>query len=105
VPIASLDVPILKGSSAILAFTAQETGVPREYPCIRCGRCLQACPHFLNPSRLGKLARLRRFQEMREMYVTDCVECGACTLSCPSHIPLAQLIRMGKAELRKGRAA
>lgn len=103
VPIDSLDVPILKGSSGVLAFTGEEIGVPQEYPCIRCGRCVEACPHFLNPSRLGRLARLRRFQEMRKHFVMDCVECGACTLSCPSGIPIAQLIRVGKSELRKGR--
>ncbi len=99
-PIASLDVPILKGSSGILAFTKEETGRPKEYPCIRCGRCLEACPYFLNPSRLAQLSRARRYEETTDYQVMDCVECGACSFSCPSYIPIAQLIRTAKNNLR-----
>lgn len=101
-PIADLDAPILKGSSGILAFTASETGRPREYPCIRCGRCLEACPYFLNPSRLAKLGKARLFEQMRDDYhLMDCVECGACTFACPSAIPIVQLIRTAKDDLRQ----
>ena len=100
-PLASLDVPVLKGTSGILAFTERETARPREYPCIRCGRCLEACPYFLNPSRLARLGRARLFREMEERYrVMDCVECGACTFACPSSIPIVQLIRTAKDNLR-----
>ncbi len=103
-PIADLDAPILKGSSGILAFTGKETERPREYPCIRCGRCLEACPYFLNPSRLAKLGKARLFEEMKEHYnVMDCVECGACTFACPSNIPIVQLIRTAKDDLRQKR--
>jgi electron transport complex protein RnfC len=101
-PIADLDAPILKGSSGILAFTASETGHPQEYPCIRCGRCLEACPYFLNPSRLAKLGKARRFEQMRDDYhLMDCVECGACTFACPSSIPIVQLIRTAKDDIRQ----
>jgi electron transport complex protein RnfC len=99
-PIASLDVPVLKGSSGILAFTEAETARPKEYPCIRCGRCLEACPYFLNPSRFARLAKARMFEEMQEYSVMDCVECGCCTFACPSHIPIVQLIRTGKDAIR-----
>ncbi|MFZ0255448.1 MAG: electron transport complex subunit RsxC [Gammaproteobacteria bacterium] len=99
-PLPSLDVPVVKGTSGILAFTAESLPARREFPCIRCGRCLQACPHFLNPSRLGRLARLGRYEDMRRHFAMDCVECGACTLSCPSGIALTQLIKVGKAKLR-----
>lgn len=104
-PIASLDVPILKGSSGILAFTAAETGKPKEYPCIRCGRCVEACPHFLNPSRLARLAKVGWYEEMAQYQAMDCVECGACTFSCPSGIPIVQLIKVGKMEIRKAKAS
>ena len=101
-PIADLDAPVLKGSSGILAFTARETGRPAEYACIRCGRCLEACPYFLNPSRLAKLGKARLFEEMKEKFnVMDCVECGACTFACPSNIPIVQLIRTAKDNLRQ----
>jgi len=101
-PIADLDAPVLKGSSGILAFTTKETGRPPEYACIRCGRCLEACPYFLNPSRLAKLGKARLFEEMKEKYnIMDCVECGACTFACPSNIPIVQLIRTAKDNLRQ----
>jgi len=99
-PIASLDVPILKGSSGILAFTEAETAARKEYACISCGRCVEACPYFLNPSRLARLSKARMFDEMKDYAVMDCVECGCCTFSCPSHIPIVQLIRTGKDDLR-----
>ncbi len=104
-PIASLDVPIIKGSSGILAFTIAETVKAKEYPCIRCGRCAQACPHFLNPARLARLAKMRWYTEMAQYQVMDCVECGACSFSCPSAIPIVQLIKVGKTEIRKAKAA
>ena len=104
-PIADLDAPILKGTSGILAFTDKETARPIEYPCIRCSRCLDACPYFLNPSRLALLGKARLFEEMQEKYhVMDCVECGACTYACPSHIPIVQHIRTAKDSLRNAKS-
>ena len=100
-PIASLDVPVLKGTSGILAFTASDSLRPREYPCIRCGRCLEACPYFLNPSKLARLSKARLYEEMNNYFVMDCVECGSCTYSCPSRIPIVQLIRTAKSQLRQ----
>ncbi len=98
-PIASLDVPVLKGCSGVLVFTEKETARRKEYPCISCGRCLEACPYFLNPSRLARLSRSRMFDEMRALNVFDCVECGSCTFACPSNIPIVQLIRTAKDDL------
>jgi electron transport complex protein RnfC len=98
-PIASLDVPVLKGCSGVLVFTEEETARRREYPCISCGRCLEACPYFLNPSRLARLSRSRMFDEMKALNVFDCVECGSCTFACPSNIPIVQLIRTAKDDL------
>ena len=104
----SLDIPITKGISGIVVFTARETGslAPDEYPCIRCGRCLDACPMFLNPSRLGLLARNRQYDAMAEsQHLFDCFECGCCSYVCPSHIPLVQYFRFSKALLRERRVA
>jgi len=95
-PVASLDEPIIKSSSGLLAFTAEETARPTEYACIRCGRCVEACPYFLNPSRLAKLAKARMYEEMKAFQVMECVECGSCTYSCPSGIPIVQMIRTAK---------
>lgn len=103
-PLASLDVPVLKGTSGLLGFTENETRMPTEYACVRCGRCLEACPHFLNPSRLGRLAKAGRFEDMERYFVMDCVECGSCTWSCPSGVPIVQLIRVAKSTLRSKKA-
>ena len=97
-PVATLDVPVLKGTSGILVFTAADRIA--EQPCIRCGRCLDACPQLLNPSRLGRLAKVGRYDSMEDLHVFDCVECGSCSFSCPSAIPIVQLIRVAKQALR-----
>jgi electron transport complex protein RnfC len=96
VTIADIDAPVLKGTSGILAFTENETAWPKEYTCIRCARCLEACSLFLNPSRLGKLSRAARHGEALDYHVMDCMECGACSYACPSAIPLVHLIRISK---------
>ena len=103
-PVATLDAPVVKGCSGILAFTEEQTSRPKEYPCIRCGRCLEACPYFLNPARFARLAKARMFEEMDNYSVFDCVECGCCTFACPSSIPIVQLIRTGKDQLRDTKA-
>ena len=100
-PLASLDVPVVKGTSGLLAFTAEEARLPTEYACIKCGRCVEACPQFLNPSRLGRLSRAGRFEEMMGYHAMDCVECGSCSFACPSGIPIVQLIRVAKGALRE----
>ncbi len=101
--LSSLDIPITKGTSGFVAFTPQETSATvQEYPCIRCGYCVDACPVRLNPAQLGLLARNDERERMRdEFHLMDCFECGACTYVCPAHIPLVQRFRAAKASLRK----
>ncbi len=101
----SLDVPILKGSSGVLAFTEAELSDSNEYSCVKCGRCLDACSNFLNPSRLGRLAAAGRWDDLEPHHLMDCMECGACSYACPSNIPIVQLIRVAKSTLRERKAA
>jgi len=96
----SIDVPVLKGTSGILAFTAAETARGNEYGCLKCGRCLDACANFLNPSVLARLARAGEHDALEANFVMDCMECGACSFTCPSNIPIVQLIRVAKSSLR-----
>ncbi len=97
----SLDTPITKGTTGVLVLTDDECRRPEVYPCIRCGRCLDACPVFLNPSHLGRLARVRRYEDMAAMHLSDCMLCGCCSYVCPSNIPLAQMFQLSKMMLRK----
>lgn len=100
----SLDIPITKGTSGVVAFTEEAAAATHSkvYPCIRCGYCVDACPMFLDPSTLGLLARNEQFDVMANGYhLMDCFECGSCSFVCPSHIPLVQHFRMAKAAVRK----
>jgi electron transport complex protein RnfC len=92
---------VLKGTSGILCLTHAEAAVRREYACIRCSSCLDACPVFLNPSLLGQMARTGQYEGMRTMHLLDCMECGSCSYVCPSNIPLVQRFRVAKALLRE----
>ena len=98
---ANLDAPVIKGTTGVVVLTAKEARPARTYPCIHCGRCLEACPMFLNPSLLGDLARVGRYDEMAEEHLGDCMLCGSCAYVCPSNIPLAQLFQASKAALRR----
>jgi electron transport complex protein RnfC len=100
-----LDVPVLKGTTGVVVLTRDEVRARREYPCIHCGRCLEACPMFLNPSRLGDLAKAARYDEMEGEHLADCMLCGSCSYVCPSSIPLAQLFSASKTALRRRRTA
>ena len=76
----------------------------QEYNCIKCGRCVDACPIFLNPSRMGLLARKGLWDDMLEEHVMDCFECASCSFVCPSNIPLVQSFRVAKSFLREQKA-
>lgn len=99
-----MDVPILKGTSGIVVLTKGQLQERREYPCIRCSACLDACPVYLNPSALGALARAAKYDDMLGYHIMDCMECGSCSYVCPSNIPLVQRFRVAKGLLREKQA-
>ncbi len=98
---ANLDAPVIKGTTGVVVLEKNETREQRSWPCIHCGRCLEACPVFLNPSMLGDLARVGRYDEMSANHLADCMLCGSCAYVCPSNIPLAQLFQASKTALRR----
>jgi electron transport complex protein RnfC len=103
----SLDIPITKGTSGVVAFGPDESERTHQkvHPCIRCAYCVDACPIFLNPSELGLLAQSEQYERMAESHnLMDCFECGCCSFVCPSHIPLVQQFRFAKAAVRKAGA-
>jgi electron transport complex protein RnfC len=108
-PLLHSQIPIVKGASGILAFNAKEAVVPEEGPCIRCGKCAEACPIELQPMDLYWFARSKRFDKSEEWELFDCIECGACAYVCPSNIRLVDYFRFSKSEIwaeeRQTRAA
>jgi electron transport complex protein RnfC len=102
--IADLDTPVLKGTTGVVVLTRDEVREQQSLPCIHCGRCLEACPVFLDPQHLASLARVNRYDEMATANLADCMLCGSCSYVCPSNIPLAQLFQLSKAALKRQQA-
>ncbi|MBK1645992.1 electron transport complex subunit RsxC [Thiocapsa imhoffii] len=97
--VASLDVPIIKSVSGIVALEHEDPDLAyrKVYPCIKCAECVKACPVSLNPSMLGELALARQYERMAaEFNLDQCFECGCCAYVCPSNIPLTQYFRIAK---------
>jgi Na+-translocating ferredoxin:NAD+ oxidoreductase subunit C len=101
---ADFDTPITKGVTGVVVLTHDEVAKRSVHPCIKCGRCLDACPAFLVPQQLGALAQLGRYEEMEEWNLADCMLCGSCSYVCPSHIPLSQMFALSKTALRRQKA-
>jgi electron transport complex protein RnfC len=98
-------VPVVKGTSGIIALTAAEIRTDKEMPCIRCGACVQACPCGLMP--LEMVARSRRGDAdgAVDYGLSDCIACGCCAYVCPSNIPMVQYFNYAKGLLADKREA
>ena len=95
----SIEGPIIKGVSGILALTANDVNAGPERPCIRCGRCVDACPMGLVPSMLSILGERGAYQLAKEKYnLLDCVECGSCVYGCPAKRNIVHYIKLAKAQ-------
>ena len=93
------EVPITKAANCILALTSKEAPEPGPaLPCIRCGKCAEACPARLLPQQMYWYARSKDLERVQDYNLFDCIECGCCDQVCPSHIPLVQYYRYAKTE-------
>ncbi len=90
------EVPICKGSSGVLLMNEQEAKRAEAQPCIRCAKCVSACPMGLEPFLLSKLAEVHDWERLEKEDVVSCIECGSCQFTCPSHRPLLDYVRLGK---------
>ncbi len=90
------DVPITKGSSGILIMNEQEAKRGEVQTCIRCAKCVSACPMGLEPYLLAALAVYTDFERMEKERIMDCIECGSCQFTCPANRPLLDYCRLGK---------
>lgn len=93
------DVPMSKGSSGILIMNRKEAKRAEEQTCIRCGKCVSACPMGLEPYLLGALSENGDFERMENERIMDCIECGSCQFTCPAYRPLLDYCRLGKAKV------
>jgi electron transport complex protein RnfC len=103
VAIASLDVPVTKGTAGVTAFAGAQARTRKEWPCIHCGVCVEVCPWDLVPTRLHKLIQQGEIEQAMGEGLDRCTECGCCAFACPSHIPLVDILRTGKRS--RGRAS
>jgi electron transport complex protein RnfC len=94
-----LDVPTTRGTSGLLLLREQDVVLRPEGPCIRCARCVQACPAHLLPTTIAAYTRMDRFEDAEQYHALDCIECGCCSYSCPATIPLVQTIRYAKSTI------
>jgi electron transport complex protein RnfC len=99
--VSDLEVPIIKGTSGILALTDKEVHESPRTACLQCGRCIEACPLGLNPTRLFKLVDHMAYTEALDEGLMDCKECGCCGYECPAHIPLVEGMKLGKLMAKK----
>lgn len=99
--------PTVKTTSSILVMNEKEAKRQAPSPCIRCGKCVDACPMGLEPVLLSTLCSQDRWEEAEKECVMDCIECGCCLFTCPASRPLLDMIRVGKFKvgaLRRARA-
>ena len=105
VALRDLTVPVVKGTSGLLALLQDEISDKPEQPCIRCGHCVGVCPISLVPLEMAWLSKSDQFDALSELNLFDCVECGTCAYVCPSSVPLVHYFRYGKISILAQRQA
>ena len=101
---ASADFPVAKGTGAVLAFAGNENKVSADPTCIRCGRCVEACPMHLEPLYLYLYVQKNRIEDLEAAHVMDCIECGACSYICPGRLHLTHSFKVGKQKVKEAAA-
>ena len=95
--VTSLDVPVCKGTNSITVLTDDEARRKEPQPCIRCAKCVSACPMGLEPYLLATLSAYQNWERAEAEDIVSCISCGSCQFTCPSHRPILDNILQGKA--------
>jgi electron transport complex protein RnfC len=99
--VGNTDVPVVKGMSGVVILPAGESVRDEIKPCVRCAKCVSACPLNLEPYLLMTLSEKGLFERVEKERITDCMECGSCSFTCPAGRPLLDYIRLGKSSVIK----
>ena len=99
------DVSVGKGTGAVLAFCENEEQTVEHPQCIRCGKCVAACPMHLEPLFMYQYASKNMLDELNDTHIMDCMECGACAYVCPARVHLTHMFKTGKQKLKDKMAA
>ncbi|MDF2684970.1 MAG: electron transport complex, RnfABCDGE type, subunit [Clostridia bacterium] len=97
----SLETPVIKNTSALLAFSGDEEDFVENPTCIHCGRCVNVCPMRLMPNYIYMYAQKGEYDECKKLNVQDCIECGCCSYTCPGKLFLVQAMRMSKGKISR----
>ena len=92
----STEVPICKGTNSVTIISDDEARRKEPQPCIRCAKCVSACPMGLEPYLLAKISEVKNWERAESEDIVSCIECGSCQFTCPAHRPLLDNIRQGK---------
>lgn len=90
------EVPVCKGTNSVTILSGDDARRKETEPCIRCAKCVSACPMGLEPYLLAKLSEVKNWERAEHEDIVSCIECGSCQFTCPAHRPLLDNIRQGK---------
>lgn len=95
-PMVNIDSPVTKGCSGVTVYAGQDALRMEPSPCIKCAKCVYACPMSLEPYLISKLAKKQLWDRLEDAHIVDCIECGCCQFTCPAGLPLLDYVRYGK---------